>query len=232
MEENDSEVTDAGTRNRCGCCFLSVSSIGKLRNDEGRRAIEDVDQSCYHQWSYDLRLGDEAYLSSEKLLTKLGGRQDSLVIQPGEFALLVTFERLNVPLDHVAFISLRFRYALKGLVNISGFHVDPGYSGKIVFSVFNAGPNPVVMRYKDKVFMVVFACLDEKVDRRPESEFSDITRLKADWISAVKGPAVSLTKLNKRVERLTQIVNVLIGVMGSVLAAAIGLFLLRAGAVP
>lgn len=231
MEDGVSEVTGSGSGKRCGC-FLSVDSIGKLRKGLLKEAIEDVDPNCFHQWSYDLRLGDEAYLSSEKLLTKLTGRQDSIVIQPGEFALLMTHEKVNIPLDHVAFISLRFRYALKGLVNISGFHVDPGYSGKIVFSVYNAGPNPVVMRYLDKVFMIVFACLDEKVEPRPPSEFSDIERLRADWISAVKGPSVSLTKLNKRVERLTQIVNVLISVMISVLAAAVGLFLLRAGVGP
>jgi len=178
--------------------------------------------ACLHQWSYDLRLGKEAYLSSQKYLQHLDSDRDSIVIEPGEFALLMTYESVNIPRDCVAFISLRFSYALKGLINISGFHVDPGYEGKLVFSVYNAGPNPVVMRYLDPVFMIVFASLDKPaLSRGKEVSFKEITQLKADWISAVKGPAVSLTRLNSKVERLSQLVNVLIGLVGSLVATVV-----------
>jgi hypothetical protein len=40
----------------------------------------------------------------------------------------------------MAFISMRTAFKFKGLVNISGFHVDPGYKGKLIFAVFNASP--------------------------------------------------------------------------------------------
>src|SRR5439155_10476374 len=145
-------------------CFLSKDTIEKFMAtkppiiNEGDKPNRNA---CLHQWSYDLRLGKEAYLSSQKYLQHLDSDRDSIVIEPGEFALLMTYESVNIPRDCVAFISLRFSYALKGLINISGFHVDPGYEGKLVFSVYNAGPNPVVMRYLDPVFMIVFASLDK-----------------------------------------------------------------------
>lgn len=47
-------------------------------------------------------------------------------IEPGEFALMLTDELIHVPEDLVGFISVRFGYKRRGLVNISGFHVDPG----------------------------------------------------------------------------------------------------------
>lgn len=224
MSETVSEPDTTGLGPACGC-YLTAEEIQALGEND-KPAIEGSLIKCYENWSYNLRLGPEVYLSSEKLLTKLSGKQDSIVIQPGEFALLTTLETLNIPLDHVAFISLRFRYALKGLINISGFHVDPGFQGKLVFSVYNAGPNPVVMRYQDEVFMIIFAHLDKAVKAREHPEFDKIDRLKSEWISAVKGPAVSLTKLNRQVERLSTRVNVLITILVAVLATAIGLILL------
>jgi len=174
-----------------------------------------------------MRLGKEVYVSSAKTLKTLR-EGDSVVIEPGEFALLLTWERLEIPTVHVAFISLKFTYALKGLVNVSGFHVDPGFRGHIVFSVYNAGPRPVVLRCGDRVFMLVLADLDGQTDGRPPgSSFQDLTQLKSEWIASVMGPAISLVALNTRLEKLTWRVNSLITLAGGVLLAVIGGLLTR-----
>ena len=168
-------------------------------------------------WSYDMRLGREVFLSSDKKVRNLGDRE-ALFIQPGDFALLTTHERLNIPPDLAAFITLRFRIALKGLINVSGFHVDPGYQNVLFFSVYNAGPNPVVIRQGDRIFMVVFSHLDGAVEAnsRSDAEFGKDDHLKADWIAAAKGPSVNLVKLNREVERLKYLVDLLIGVLVTV----------------
>ena len=46
----------------------------------------------------------------------------------------------------MAFISIKAKLKFRGLVNVSGFHIDPGYRGKIIFAVFNAGPQPILLR--------------------------------------------------------------------------------------
>ena len=204
--------------------FLTKGTIKGLVDTEG--LIRQWEEEGLQQWSYDLRLGGEVFLSSEKDLTALG-EGGSISIQPGEFALLVTKEELKMPTRIAGFISLKFTYALKGLVNISGFHVDPGFEGKIVFSVYNAGPNPVVMRQGDPVFMIIFATLDGDAGERPKwATFRQTKRLKSDWISSVKGPAVSLTRLNTEVERLRNLVNLLVAFTVALLGTIIGALVL------
>jgi len=206
--------------------FLTRKSIEPLIAG-GLITPETFDAECLGPWSYDMRLGMEAYVSSEKTLTRLC-EGDSIVVEPGEFALLMTWERLNIPLSHVAFISLKFSRALSGLVNVSGFHVDPGFRGHVVFSVYNAGPRPVVLRCGDKVFMLILANLDGQADGRPSgSNFQDLTQLKSEWIAAVKGPPVSLVALNTRLEKLSWRVNSLITLAGGVLLAVIAGLLTR-----
>ena len=47
-------------------------------------------------------------------------------------AMLITEEQVNVPLDAMAFISMKAGKKLGGLINISGFHVDPGFNPSVV----------------------------------------------------------------------------------------------------
>ena len=57
----------------------------------------------------------------------------------------------------MAFISIKASIKFKGLVNISGFHVDPDFEGKIVFSVLNAGPSPINLTVGKPLFQIWFA---------------------------------------------------------------------------
>ena len=41
---------------------------------------------------------------------------------------------------------IRAKIKFRGLVNVSGFHVDPGYRGQLTFAVFNAGPVPIHLK--------------------------------------------------------------------------------------
>jgi len=198
--------------------FLTRKSIEPLIAN-GLITPDTYSAQCLGPWSYDLRLGKEAYISSEKTLRTLA-EGDSIVIRPGEFALLMTWEELSMPDSHAAFISLRFSIAIRGLVNISGFHVDPGFKGHLVFSVYNAGPNPVVMRSGDRVFMIIFADLDGIAQARQQgSAFQEINQLKSEWIASTKGPAVSLLGLNRTVERLSWKVNFLISLLSALIVA-------------
>jgi dCTP deaminase len=170
---------------------------------------------------YDLRLGSEVYLSTKAAPFKLTQQDPYLAIGPGEFAILMTHEFVHVPPDLVGFISLRFTWAGQGLINISGFHVDPTYKGYVVFSVYNAGPRNVVLKYLDPVFMILFGTLLHKVEkvRRPGHK-----ALPLDIVSSVKGPPISVWSLDKRLKKLETRLEFFILIASAVLAALIAFF--------
>jgi dCTP deaminase len=83
-------------------------------------------QNC----SYELRLGSEVYVTGEDSKTKRRVEpSDQVRIPPGQFANLLTEETVRIPSDALGLISARFKWKQRGLVNVSGFHVDPGYEG-------------------------------------------------------------------------------------------------------
>ena len=86
------------------------------------------------------------------------------MIPPAQFAILYTDERVHIPDDVIGFISIKFGEKSKGLVNISGFHVDPGYSGRLKFCVYNAGNKIIHLGYGMQYFSLWFADLDEKTE--------------------------------------------------------------------
>ena len=61
----------------------------------------------------------------------------------------------------MGFISVKATYKLKGLVNVSGFDVDPGWTARLIFTVFNAGPGDDPPRKGAFEFLIWIADLDE-----------------------------------------------------------------------
>jgi len=98
--------------------------------------ISKIDWNNFHGWQFDLNLGDEAFVTGcdEPIKLKING---FLTIKTGCFALLTTQEVIHMPMNMMGFIAVKFSYKKLGLINISGFHVDPGYNGKLIFSVYN-----------------------------------------------------------------------------------------------
>lgn len=118
--------------------------------------------------AYTLALGPEVFVTTDQRFDDSPERGLKLYldpgaqcrIPPGQFAFLLTEEVVTVPESAIGFISIRARYKFKGLVNVSGFHVDPGWKGRLIFGVYNAGPSPVVLSRGAEMFLIWFADLD------------------------------------------------------------------------
>lgn len=175
-----------------------ITDIEKIRNyiEKGFKPKQFEEQG----WEYDLSLGCEYYTSTDDLPKYLSDSCPFAVIRPGDFALLITEESFNVPNDVMGFISIKFTYKQKGLINISGFHIDPGYKGNIIFSVYNAGPNDIVMRKGDPVFMVFFQGIGTWLEKKPKT--STYGTIPAPMISAIRGKNVSLAANAERIAKL------------------------------
>ena len=107
---------------------------------------------------YELCLG-ASYCASDSKFRVRQAEDNQIVVNPGEFYFLETYETVEMPNDIMGFISIKASIKFKGLVNISGFHVDPHFKGKIVFSVLNAGPSPINLTIEEPLFQIWFAKL-------------------------------------------------------------------------
>lgn len=189
--------------------FVECDDRGALRSEN------------YEGWKLNLSLGSEVYLSSEDLPKKLK-KGDLVSIRSGEFALLITEEKIKLPLNVMGFISVRFKYKRKGLINVSGFHVDPGYEGKLIFSVYNAGPNDIIIRRSDPLFMIFFEKLIDFVDAKykPKLGYSNIP---SDMVFDIAGCSVTLSNNAAKIEKLEFNFKVMLGVVIALVSLIVAL---------
>lgn len=174
--------------------------------------------------SYDLALGEEVYISGEDCPKKLSENSPYVSIPRGQFALLITKEYVKVPPEYLGLISIRFSKKAQGLINVSGFHVDPGFEGKILFSVFNAGPSDVVLRYGEPTFMVFFYKLREAVGNPYKGDMLRQEHLPTKLVTSVKGVSASLSDVDKRVRDLEVTNKIFIGLLAALAAGIVALF--------
>lgn len=122
-------------------------------------------------------------------------------ILPGQFALILTEEVINVPSNAIGFISIRASTKFKGLINVSGFHVDPGYEGRLKFSVYNAGSQPISFKRGDIIFMLWLADLDTETEDIYENNNHKQTDITSEDQNRMQGQVASPAATW---ERLTQ----------------------------
>lgn len=98
---------------------------------------------------------------------------------------------MKLPDFLVGFITLRNRYKLQGLVNITGFHVDPTFQGRLVFGVNNAGPSDIRLRLGEPTFSIFFARVEgpKSEERKPDSD-----QLPLDYVQLLGGSSLTLSK--------------------------------------
>jgi dCTP deaminase len=171
--------------------------------------ITPYEQSYVDCAAYTLHMGRQYYLSADgKGGASIKSLQEggSLSVPPGQFAFLLTEEIVEVPKHAIAFISIKSELKFHGLVNVSGFHVDPGFKGPLKFAVFNAGPSPIVIKQGDDCFLIWYADLDSQQDDKHAKASSDNARYGRGIIGrdvkGISGAVMSLSVLAQKVERL------------------------------
>lgn len=114
--------------------------------------------------AYTLRMGGVYYRTGEQ---EAGYEQkktaltagEAFLIPAGQFAFLLSKETVRIPKDAMAFISMKTGIKFQGLINVSGFHVDPGYEGKLIYAVYNASPAAIQICEGDPIFKIWFCDL-------------------------------------------------------------------------
>lgn len=139
--------------------FWSTQRVGA--EQQARNLIQPFLNNRVQQGAYELSLSDQALTTPVKISEPNGVADGVLIIEPGQFGLLYSAETVHIPDDVIAFISIKASIKFKGVVNVSGFHVDPGYQGRLKFSVYNAGTETVGLGVGQPAFLIWFADLDQ-----------------------------------------------------------------------
>lgn len=118
---------------------------------------------------FDLRLGEvyvikgEAFLGEEHRKTPdirsiekfETGKKKSIKIKPGDFYLVKTIEKINLPLNLSAVIIPRTTTFRSGIFIRTG-PIQPGYQGELTFGLKNEGPVTVEIEMGARFVHVIF----------------------------------------------------------------------------
>jgi len=112
----------------------------------GEVEVSDFSKECLMPASYDLRVGEEGFVLSAGRVIDIRG-EGPLEVQPGDFALVMTHEKLRLSTNMVGRFGLRSVYARIGLLLTAGLQVDPGFEGKLVVGIVNFSSQTVRLPY-------------------------------------------------------------------------------------
>jgi dCTP deaminase len=169
--------------------------------------IEPFDANKIEQAAYTLSVGREVYITPHGMHadpernSKLQLRsEEGFSIPSGQFSFVLTKESVEIPDDAIGWISVRTPLKFQGLVNISGFHVDPGYKGQLIVSMFNAGPSPVTLAEGDGLLKIWYADLDGPTKDLKTGIHNQT--ISSTLISQVSGQLHSLQSLSREIDYL------------------------------
>ena len=164
---------------------LSDRSI-KEEIARGRIGIEPLDLDCIQPASVDVHLDKKLlvfrtwrhpfYIDVRQNLEDLTemveiGEEKPFFLQPGEFVLASTLERIALPDDLVARLEGKSSLGRIGLlIHSTAGYVDPGWKGHLTLELSNVAKLPVTLYYKMKIGQVSFLQLTSVVEKPYGSE--------------------------------------------------------------
>jgi dCTP deaminase len=191
---------------------MSFWSGESLRNWIPRfRIIEPFDPNQIDCASYTLKLGREAYITPDYHVGILSKHtiyrldlDEHFIIPAGQFGFLLTEEVVYVPQHALGFISLRTGLKFRGLINVSGFHVDPGFRGHLIYAVYNAGPSPIHLARGMDLFKIWLADLDrtDSKDVWKGSALIENEHISPTLIDRIPGTILSMNNMSDRLSKI------------------------------
>lgn len=164
--------------------------------------VDDLDSNYLRDGCYRLRLGGQAVVSVGPTESTEPFRQlengATLTLEPGQFAHLITEEAVHLPSNALGLINIATAEKVRGLVNISGFHVDAGYSGRLIFTVFNAGATSLTLRQGERLFRMWLM----DFDGHPSENQTSFREIPKEWANNLRGAYPSAFALATQVRDL------------------------------
>jgi dCTP deaminase len=166
-----------------------------------KEIVEPCDEKHLKHGAYELAVGPEAFITSSEVKQTLEERQQ-ISIHPGQFGLLITEEIVHIPTTAIAFISIRASIKFQGLINVSGFHVDPGFTGRLKFAVYNAGSRNITLERGERIFMIWLSDLDRQTLDPYQGKRGGQMGIAADDVRQLQGDIASPAALKQQLKEL------------------------------
>ena len=125
---------------------------------------------------------------------------NQIAIPPGQLAILITEETIRIPSNRIGLISIKFSAKIRGLINVSGFHVDPGFDGKLKFSVYNAGSRDALFDVGQPLFTMWLNTLTHQEKDVYDGNHQGQAEISASDVSNVKGVIASPGALKELID--------------------------------
>lgn len=148
--------------------LLGVDELLKMVREQ--KLVEDL---CERELTnpegsgFDIRLGEvykmagDAFLGVDErntpdvTLVAKYGRDKSYTLNPGEYVLGKTIEKVNLPLDVAAYTNTRSTLFRSGVL-LLGTQIAPGYSGPLIYGMKNLGESKVTFELGARVVHLHF----------------------------------------------------------------------------
>ena len=197
--------------------FLSSETLSSII--QANNIIQPYSKERIHQGAYELSVGKELFVTCDKKDVMLKNNEKK-IIPPGQLALLLTEEVISIPNNMLAFISVKASKKIQGLINVSGFHVDPGFSGKLKFTVYNAGASNIIIQPGDVLFMIWFSLFDQPTNDIYKGVHQNQSHISSAEVEKMQGKLASPAELKVRLDKLDFFVA-----LGGVALSAIGVMI-------
>lgn len=189
--------------------LLNDSQI-KETVEKGIIKIDPFDPDCIQPATYDFRVGKEGLTAEAREKIDIEKR-GMMLLEAGDFGVISTLEKIEMPADHAARIGIRSYYSRQGLFAATGPQVDPGFRGRLFITVINLSPNTMSLPYKEKFVTLEFHKLNEPAQKPYDGEYQDklvMTDREVRNIIDRKGMAFSemirsLNAMNQSISQLT-----------------------------
>jgi dCTP deaminase len=176
----------------------------------GEFRIEPYDVNRQQPCSYDARAGEEALVSRNYTLVNLS-KVNSITLQAGDFALIMTHESFRLPLNMAGNIGMRSSWARRGLILLAGMQIDPGFEGHLRLGLYNSSGRAITIDYLDPICTIEFHRLAKPAEKGigpfPDLKEGRIPEVDKAYLRELE--TTSLSDLAKDLRSLTQSVNTL-----------------------
>lgn len=177
--------------------------------DRGELTVEPFDDDNLEPASVDLTLGSEAFRASDDDKITLG-EADALTLPPGEMALVLTREQLELGTSIAGNIGLRSYFARKGIDLLSGPQVDPGFEGPLHIVLLNLSPSQLLIEYGEPFLTVEFRRLDDEAAQAYDGSYQAQSMITPEEMRDLKeGQGIALSDAVKAMQNIARDVSTL-----------------------